>query len=89
MWCTGLIDPTELAVEMHSEAEREQARYVPGVPAPSVMPLNTLAVGEALTHFLLASAGLHESDHDPGSVTHRPRIRERHLEEPRQNTRCR
>ena len=28
------------------------------------MPLNTLAVGEAVTHFLLASASLHESDDD-------------------------
>ncbi|MGX1562180.1 ThiF family adenylyltransferase [Streptomyces sp. NPDC055506] len=89
MWCNGLIDPTELAIEMHPEAEREQARYVPGVPAPSVMPLNTLAVGEAVTHFLLASAGLHESDDDLGSVIHRPRTRERHLQDPRQNASCR
>jgi hypothetical protein len=74
MWCNGLIKPTELAIEMHPEAEREQARYVPGVPAPNVMPLNTLAVGGAVTHFLLASAGLHENDEDLGSVIHRPRI---------------
>lgn len=67
----------------------EQARYVPGVPAPSVMPFNTLAVGEAVTHFLLASAGLHENDDDLGSVIHRPRTRERHLQDPRQNDRCR
>ncbi|BBC29759.1 uncharacterized protein SGFS_010530 [Streptomyces graminofaciens] len=45
MWCNGLIDPTELAIEMHPETEREQARYIPGVPVPSVMPLNTLATG--------------------------------------------
>ncbi|MGV5034070.1 ThiF family adenylyltransferase [Streptomyces sp. NRAIS4] len=89
MWCNGLIDPTELAIEMHPEAEREQARYLPGVPAPSVMPFNTLAVGEAVTHFLLASAGLHENDDDLGSVIHRPRTRERHLQDPRQNARCR
>ncbi|TPQ22590.1 ThiF family adenylyltransferase [Streptomyces sporangiiformans] len=89
MRCNGLIDPTELAIEIHPEAEREQARYVPGVPAPSVMPLNTLAVGEAVTHFLLASAGLHESDDDLGSIIHRPRTRERHLQDPRQNARCR
>ncbi|MGW1810812.1 ThiF family adenylyltransferase [Streptomyces sp. NPDC001393] len=89
MWCNGLIDPTELAIEMHPEAEREQARYVLGVPAPSVMPFNTLAVGEAVTHFLLASAGLHETDDDLGSVIHRPRTRERHLQDPRQNARCR
>ncbi|MFG2028713.1 hypothetical protein [Streptomyces sp. NPDC048825] len=89
MWCNGLIDPTELAIEMHPQAEREQARYVRGVPAPSVMPFNTLAAGEAVTHFLLASAGLHESDDDLGSVIHRPRTRERHLREPGQNTPCR
>ncbi|MFI1687244.1 ThiF family adenylyltransferase [Streptomyces sp. NPDC020794] len=89
LWCNGLIDSTELAIEMHPEAERQQARYVPGIPAPSVMPFNTLAVGEAVTHFLLASASLHENDDDLGSVIHRPRTRERHLQDPRQNTHCR
>lgn len=89
MWCNGLIDPTEIAIEMHPETEGEQARYVPGVPAPSVMPLNTLAAGEAVTQFLLASAGLHENDSDLGSVIHRPRVRERHLQDPRQNGGCR
>ncbi len=89
MWCNGLNDRTELAIEMHPDAEREQARYVPGVPAPSVMPFNTLAVGEAVTHFLLASADLHENDDDLGSVIHRPRTRERHLQDPRQDARCR
>ncbi|MCX4767341.1 ThiF family adenylyltransferase [Streptomyces sp. NBC_01275] len=89
MWCNGLIDPTELAIEMHPETEREQARYIPGVPAPSVMPLNTLAAGEAVTQFLIASAGLHENDNDLGSVIHRPRVRERHLQDPRQNGGCR
>ncbi|MGW3408761.1 hypothetical protein [Streptomyces sp. NPDC000888] len=89
MWCNGLIDPTELAIEMHPESEREQTRYVPGVPAPSVMPFNTLAVGEAVTHFLLASVGLHEGDNDLGSVLHRPRTRERHVQDPRQDARCR
>ncbi|GAA4004932.1 hypothetical protein GCM10022232_50470 [Streptomyces plumbiresistens] len=50
MWCNGLIDPTELAIEMHPETEREHARYIPGVPAPSMLPLNTLAArGEAPT----------------------------------------
>lgn len=48
-----------------------------------------LAVGEAVTHFLLATAGLHENDDDLGSVIHRPRTRERHLQDPRQNTYCR
>ncbi|MER6156254.1 hypothetical protein ABT147_11995 [Streptomyces sp. NPDC001868] len=76
MWCNGLIDPTELAIETHPDTEREHARYIPGVPAPSVMPLNTLAAGEAMTQFLLA-------------VIHRPRVRERHLQDPRQNGGCR
>lgn len=30
LWCNGLIDPTELAVDMHPEAERAAARYVNG-----------------------------------------------------------
>ncbi|SFE44023.1 hypothetical protein SAMN02787118_101713 [Streptomyces mirabilis] len=52
------------------------------------MPFNTLAVGEAVTHFLLASVGLHENDDDLGSIIHRPRTRERHLQDPQQNARC-
>lgn len=89
LWCNRFIDRTELAIEMHPDAEREQARYVPGVPAPSVMPLNTLAASEALTHFLLASAGLHQDDDDLGSVIHRPRIRERLPQDARQDIGCR
>ncbi|MFF0793892.1 ThiF family adenylyltransferase [Streptomyces spiralis] len=89
LWCNRLIDRTELAIEMHPDAEREQARYVPGVPAPSVMPLNTLAASEALTHFLLASAALHKDDDDFGSIIHLPRSRERLPQDPRQNTDCR
>lgn len=53
------------------------------------MPFDTLAVGEAVTHFLLASVGLHENDDDLGSIIHRPRTRERPLQDPRQNARCR
>ncbi|MFI9580397.1 ThiF family adenylyltransferase [Streptomyces sp. NPDC052236] len=89
LWCNRLIDRTELAIEMHPDSERELARYIPGIPAPSVMPLNTLAVSEALTHFLLASAGLHQDDNDLGAVIHLPRSRERHLQDPRQDTGCR
>ncbi|WP_244189394.1 ThiF family adenylyltransferase [Streptomyces incarnatus] len=88
-WCNRLIDRTELAIEMHPADERERARYVPGVPAPSVMPLNTLAAGEALTHFLLATALLHGDDGDLGSVIHRPRSRERGLQDSRQDADCR
>ncbi|MFD5648971.1 ThiF family adenylyltransferase [Streptomyces sp. NPDC127039] len=88
-WCNRLIDRTELAVEMLPAEEREHARYVAGVPAPSVLPLNTLAVGEALTHFLLATALLHQDDRDLGSVIHRPRSRERHLQDARQENSCR
>lgn len=82
LWCNGLIDPTELAIDLHPEEERRQARYVAGVEAPSVIALNCLAAAEAADHFMLAVTGLHTDEHDHSSVLHRPRGRERDLVEP-------
>jgi hypothetical protein len=89
LWCNRLIDPTQLAIDMHPKAERDAARYVPGVPAPSVITLNTLAAAEALNHFVLAVTGLHDDDHDHAAVIHRPRTRQRDLQDPRQDANCR
>lgn len=57
---------------MMNPADRAAAQYVPGVPAATVMPLNMLAVGEALTHFLHAVICLHNEDLDMAGVLHRP-----------------
>jgi hypothetical protein len=55
MWCNQLIDPTELAIDMHPEHERQPARYVDDVPAPSVITLNGIATAEALSHGICPS----------------------------------
>lgn len=87
-WCNGLIDATELAIDMHPGAERAAARYVTGVPAPSVIALNALAAAEAVNHFMLAVTGLHHDPNDTNSVVHLPRTRERHLQAGRQDAAC-
>jgi len=88
LWCNQLISPTELAIEMLPDHERDHAGYVDQVPAPSVIALNTLPAAEAADHFMLAVTGLH-ADNDLGWVIHRPRSRERNLQDPRQDPDCR
>ncbi|TQM84510.1 molybdopterin/thiamine biosynthesis adenylyltransferase [Saccharothrix saharensis] len=88
LWCNELIDATELAIDMLPDAERERARYVAGVPAPSVIALNTLAAAEAVNHFMLAVTNLHHDDTGQAAVLHRPRSRDRDLQNPRRNPLC-
>jgi hypothetical protein len=89
LWCNQLINATELAIEMLPEQERDLARYVDDVPAPSVIALNNLAAGEAADHFMLAITGLHTEDNDLSWVIHRPRTRDRDLQDQRQDPGCR
>lgn len=58
LWCAGLIDSSELAIEALPDAERRHARYVPEIAAPSVITLNGIAASEAATFFLFALTGL-------------------------------
>jgi molybdopterin/thiamine biosynthesis adenylyltransferase len=88
MWCNQLIDPTELAIDMHPENERRPARYVENVPAPSVIALNSLAAAEAVSHFMLAVTSLHHDPDNTASVLHLPRFRERALQTHRQDPAC-
>jgi len=74
---------------MLPDHERDLARYVEDVPAPSVIALNNLAAGEAADHFMLAVTGLHDDDQDLGWVIHRPRTRDRDFQDPRQDPSCR
>jgi hypothetical protein len=61
------------------ETEREHARYVQGVTAPSVITLNGLAVAEAVNHFMLAVTALHTNDSSRAEIQHRPRSHDRDL----------
>jgi molybdopterin/thiamine biosynthesis adenylyltransferase len=88
LWCNELINPTELAIDLHPDNERQQARYVQDVPAPSVIALNSVAAAEAVDHFMLSATALHTDDHNDSSVLHRPRSRERNLLVPVQNPSC-
>jgi hypothetical protein len=72
MWCNQLIDPTRLAIDMHPASEREAARYVPGVLAPSVITLNAIAAAEAVNQFMLAVTNLHHDDASTASILHPP-----------------
>ncbi|MER5753739.1 hypothetical protein [Streptomyces sp. NPDC002088] len=77
LWCDGLINPTDLAIDMHAPADRAAAQHVPGTPAAGVLPLNALAAAEAVSHFMHAVCCLHDDDFDHASVLHRPRTRAR------------
>ena len=88
MWCNQLIDPTELAVDMHPDRDRRAARYVTGVPAPSVMALNGLAAMEGVNQFMFAVTGLHTDADDTSSVIHLPQLRERAPQDQRQDPTC-
>jgi hypothetical protein len=82
-----LIDATDLAIDMPATGERRVAQYVPSVPAPSVIALNTLATAEGVNHFMLAVTGLHKTD-DTNSVIQLPRNRERIMVEHGQSRDC-
>ncbi|MGI5243144.1 ThiF family adenylyltransferase [Dactylosporangium sp. CA-139066] len=89
LWCNELIDPTELAIDMHPDAERAAARYVEGVPAPSVIALNGLVTMEGLNQFMFAATGLHDDGGDTAWTMHLPGRRERTPQLPRRDPACR
>lgn len=88
LWCNGLVNSTELAIDMLSAADRAAARYIQEVPAASVIALNGITASEAVNHFLLATTNLHHDDSDRASVLHQPRARTRYLQESRQSDDC-
>jgi hypothetical protein len=63
-WCNGLIDATELAIDMHPTEERRAARYVEGVAAPSVMSLNAITASQGVTDFMLATTNMRSEGSD-------------------------
>ncbi|MCT9011139.1 hypothetical protein [Streptomyces rhizosphaerihabitans] len=89
LWCDGLINPTDLAIDMHTPTDRAAAQYVPGTPAASVLPLNALTAAEGVSHFMHAVSCLHDDDLDHANVLHSPRTRTRDLINSRTNPDCR
>lgn len=89
LWCNGLINPTELAIDMAPAEQQRAARYVEDVPAPSVIGLNAVAASEAVNHFMLAATRLHEDDADTAYTLTFPRTREHQLHNPRRSPDCR
>ena len=58
LWCNGLIDPTQLAIEAKSDTERKQQAYGVQEPNPSVITLNAVAAAHAVNDFLFDFLGL-------------------------------
>ena len=60
LWCSELIDPTQLAKEATSPQQRDAQRYADDVRAPSVISLNAVACAHAVDHYLFSTLGLLE-----------------------------
>lgn len=52
LWCNGLIDPTQLAIEAKTDEERKDQAYGVNEPNPSVITLNAVAAAHAVNDFL-------------------------------------
>ncbi len=62
LWCNGLIDTTQLAVEAKSDAERKDQAYGVHEPNPSVITLNAVAAAHAVNEFLFDFLALRAND---------------------------
>ena len=62
LWCNGLIDPTQLAIEAKSDSERKEQAYGVWEPNPSVITLNAVAAAQAVNDFLFDFLGLRSGD---------------------------
>ena len=62
LWCNGLIDPTQLAIEAKSDSERREQAYGVEEPNPSVITLNAVAAAHAVNDFLFDFLGLRTGD---------------------------
>ena len=58
LWCNGLIDPAQLAIEAKSDTERKEQAYGVQEPNPSVITLNAVAAAHAVNDFLFDFLGL-------------------------------
>jgi len=92
LWCNGLIDATELQLEVLGDEGRAARAYVgEDAPAPSVITLNGLAAATGMTDLLLASTGLLSgtlSSDGPGYVRIHARTGKQYLDIPRRDRDC-
>ena len=70
LWCNGLIDPTQLAIEAKSDSERKEQAYGVQEPNPSVITLNAVAAAHAVNDFLFDFLGLRTGDAEASSYHH-------------------
>lgn len=52
LWCNGLIDGSQLAIEAKTDEDRKAQDYGVREPNPSVITLNAVAAGQAVNDFL-------------------------------------
>ena len=62
LWCNGLIDSTQLAIEAKSDSERKEQAYGVQERNPSVITLNAVAAAHAVKDFLFDFLGLRSGD---------------------------
>ena len=62
LWCNGLIDPTQLAIEAKSDRERKEQAYGVQEPNPSVITLNAVAAAHGVNDFVFDFLGLRTGD---------------------------
>ena len=60
LWCNGLIDPTQLAIEAKTDQERKDQAYGINEPNPSVITLNAVGAAHAVNDFLFDFLDLRE-----------------------------
>lgn len=64
LWCNGLIDTTQLAIEMKTDEERKNQAYGVEEPNPSVITLNAVAAANAVNDFLFDYLDLRSENRD-------------------------
>jgi tRNA A37 threonylcarbamoyladenosine dehydratase len=88
--CAGAIPPSRLRTEGANEEERRAQNYVddPEVSEPSVITLNVLSAGQAVTDLMMLFTGLFEPDADLGHFMNFARERRLEFIEPALNPYC-
>lgn len=64
LWCNGLIDSTQLAIEAKTDEERKDQAYGVRERNPSVITLNSVATGHAVNEFLFDFLDLRQGDRE-------------------------
>lgn len=59
LWCSGMISPHLLAIEMKRSDERKAQDYGTHVPNPSVITMNAVGASLAVNDFMMAFLALH------------------------------